>query len=137
MATDIYRPAHNGVAVNERFPVLLQRTPYDKTKAQKNAEYLTQHGYVVAVQDSRGRYKSEGKFLKVQPIDATDGYDVVEWLGETGVFEWRSGHVGHVVRRTSRGGRCATPPTLPEDNRGQHGRHVERMGPWRAISRHV
>ena len=33
MATDVYRPARNGVAVNERFPVLLQRTPYDKTKA--------------------------------------------------------------------------------------------------------
>ena len=80
MATDVYRPTRNGVAVNERFPVLLQRTPYDKTRAQTNAEYLTQHGYVVAVQDSRGRYKSEGKFLKVQPIDATDGYDVVEWL---------------------------------------------------------
>lgn len=80
MATDVYRPTRNGVAVNERFPVLLQRTPYDKTKAQTNAEYLAQHGYVVAVQDSRGRYKSEGKFLKVQPIDATDGYDVVEWL---------------------------------------------------------
>ena len=82
MATDLYRPARNGIAVNERFPVLLQRTPYDKTKAQTNAEYLARHGYVVAVQDSRGRYKSEGKFLKVQPIDATDGYDVIEWLAK-------------------------------------------------------
>ena len=51
MATDVYRPATNGVAVSERLPVLLQRTPYDKTKAQVNAEYLTRHGYVVAVQD--------------------------------------------------------------------------------------
>ena len=80
MATDIYRPARNGVAVNERLPVLLQRTPYDKTKAQVNAEYLARHGYVVGVQDTRGRYKSEGTFLKVQPIDATDGYDTIEWL---------------------------------------------------------
>ncbi|MEO8622684.1 MAG: CocE/NonD family hydrolase [bacterium] len=82
MATDVYRPARNGVAVTERLPVLLQRTPYDKTKAQVNAEYLARHGYVVAVQDSRGRYKSEGRFLKVQPIDATDGYDVIEWLAK-------------------------------------------------------
>jgi putative CocE/NonD family hydrolase len=82
MATDVYRPAHNGVAVTERLPVLLQRTPYDKTKAQVNAEYLARHGYVVAVQDSRGRYKSEGRFLKVQPIDATDGYDTIEWLAK-------------------------------------------------------
>ena len=82
MATDVYRPQRNGVVVAERLPVLLQRTPYDKSKAQVNAEYLARHGYVVAVQDTRGRYKSEGKFLKVQPIDATDGYDTIEWLAK-------------------------------------------------------
>jgi putative CocE/NonD family hydrolase len=80
MATDVYRPRRDGVVVAERLPVLLQRTPYDKSKAQVNAEYLARHGYVVAVQDTRGRYQSEGKFLKVQPIDATDGYDTIEWL---------------------------------------------------------
>ena len=82
MATDVYRPARDGIVLAERLPVLLQRTPYDKTKAQVNAEYLARHGYVVAVQDSRGRYKSEGRFLKVQPIDATDGYDTIEWLAK-------------------------------------------------------
>ena len=82
MATDVYRPARNGVAVSKRFPVLLHRTPYDKSKAQKNAEYFARHGYVVAVQDTRGRYRSEGTFLKVQPIDATDGFDVIEWLAK-------------------------------------------------------
>ena len=29
LATDIWRPAQNGVALNEKFPVLLLRTPYD------------------------------------------------------------------------------------------------------------
>ena len=82
MATDIFRPARNGAAVNERFPVLLLRTPYDKGTSQKDAEYFARHGYVVATQDMRGRYKSEGKFLKVQPVDATDGYDVIEWLAK-------------------------------------------------------
>ena len=82
MATDVYRPTRNGAAISERLPVLLQRTPYDKSKTQVNAEYLARHGYVVAVQDTRGRYRSEGKFLKVQPIDATDGYDTIEWLAK-------------------------------------------------------
>src|SRR4051812_12669540 len=82
MATDIYRPARNGTAVDGRFPVLLHRTPYDKTGQKAIAEYFAQHGYVVAVQDIRGRYKSEGKFLKVQPLDATDGYDAVEWMAK-------------------------------------------------------
>ena len=31
MATDIYRPARNGVAVAEKLPLLLHRTPYDKS----------------------------------------------------------------------------------------------------------
>jgi uncharacterized protein len=82
MATDIYRPARNGIVVNDRFPVLLHRTPYDKTGQQKIAEYFAQRGYVVAVQDIRGRYRSEGKFLKVQPLDGTDGYDAIEWMAK-------------------------------------------------------
>ncbi len=91
MATDIYLPGHNGVAVSEKFPVLLQRTPYDKTASQKQAEYFAQHGYAVAVQDTRGRYKSEGNFAKVQPVDATDGFDTIEWLAKQ---PWSSGAVG-------------------------------------------
>src|SRR5438128_623832 len=66
MATDIYRPSRNGAAIAEKLPVLLIRTPYDKGTAQKDAEYFAKHGYVVATQDVRGRYKSEGKFMKVQ-----------------------------------------------------------------------
>src|SRR6478672_3769811 len=58
MATDVYRPTRSGVMVADKLPVLLQRTPYDKSKAQVNAEYLARHGYVVAVQDTRGRYRS-------------------------------------------------------------------------------
>ena len=49
MATDIYRPARNGVAVNERFPVLLQRTPYARSAVAGEAEYFAQHGYVVEI----------------------------------------------------------------------------------------
>ena len=33
LATDIYRPATGGVAASERLPVLLHRTPYDKSEA--------------------------------------------------------------------------------------------------------
>jgi putative CocE/NonD family hydrolase len=91
MATDVYRPARNGVPVPERFPVLLQRTPYDKTASRTQAEYFARHGYVVAVQDIRGRYRSEGRFSKVQPADATDGYDVIEWLAKQ---PWSNGAVG-------------------------------------------
>jgi uncharacterized protein len=82
LSTELFRPARNGVAVDERFPVLLQRTPYELAPSEKQAEYFARHGYVVALQNIRGRYKSEGKFLKVQPADASDGYDVIEWLAK-------------------------------------------------------
>lgn len=91
MATDIFRPARNGVPVAGRFPVLLNRTPYDKTQLHSQAIWFAERGYVVAVQDTRGRYKSEGVFLKVQPIDATDSFDAVEWLARQ---PWSSGAVG-------------------------------------------
>ena len=80
LATDIWRPARNGVPVAGQFPVLLLRTPYDKTTRAPQAPYFAERGYVVALQDIRGRYKSEGIFAKVQPKDATDGYDTIEWL---------------------------------------------------------
>ncbi len=91
MATDVYRPARNGVPVEGRFPVLLNRTPYGKGSLAAQAETFARHGYVVAVQDLRGRYASEGKFLKVQPADATDGYDTIEWLARQ---PWSNGKVG-------------------------------------------
>ena len=91
MATDVYRPAKNGVAVEGRFPVLLNRTPYDKGSLASQAETFARAGYVVAVQDLRGRYMSEGKFLKVQPADATDGFDTIEWLAKQ---PWSNGKVG-------------------------------------------
>jgi len=82
LATDIWRPARNGVPLNEKFPVLLVRTPYDKTLRAPQAPFFVERGYVVALQDIRGRYKSEGVFMKVQPKDATDGYDTIEWLAK-------------------------------------------------------
>ena len=94
MATDIYRPGKNGVPVDpsiEKFPVLLSRTPYNKTSLADQAEFFAERGYVVALQDTRGRYQSEGQFSKVQPIDATDGYDVIEWLAKQ---PYSSGQVG-------------------------------------------
>jgi putative CocE/NonD family hydrolase len=93
LATDIYRPAVNGVPVGEKFPMLLQRTPYnkkDKTIVEQ-ALFFAKNGYVVAIQDLRGRYKSEGRFIKYVN-DPKDGYDTVEWLGKN--VTYANGDVG-------------------------------------------
>jgi putative CocE/NonD family hydrolase len=91
MATDIYRPGRNGVPVTERLPVLLNRTPYDKQSLAAQAVFYAERGYVVALQDTRGRYRSEGTFSKVQPLDGTDGADVIEWLARQ---PYANGRVG-------------------------------------------
>jgi putative CocE/NonD family hydrolase len=84
LATDIYRPATGGVAASERLPVLLHRTPYDKSEAATVAiaETLAKHGYVVMLQDTRGRHHSQGVFEKYYSYDAYDGYDSVEWAAK-------------------------------------------------------
>jgi putative CocE/NonD family hydrolase len=81
LATDIYRPATGSAPASERLPVLLHRTPYDKSEAATVtiADTLAKHGYVVMVQDTRGRHHSQGVFEKYYSFDAYDGYDSVEW----------------------------------------------------------
>jgi uncharacterized protein len=85
---DIYRPAAPG-----RYPVLLQRTPYDKSAGR--AQFLdairaAEQGYAVVVQDTRGRYTSEGEFGPFLS-DIQDGYDTVEWCAAE---PWSNGRVG-------------------------------------------
>jgi putative CocE/NonD family hydrolase len=94
LATDLYLPAQNGAPAAGRFPVLVSRTPYGKDSASLNPEnpayYFAQHGYVVVVQDCRGRYDSEGTFY-IDINEGPDGYDTVEWAAEQ---PWSNGKVG-------------------------------------------
>jgi putative CocE/NonD family hydrolase len=86
---DIYRPDAPG-----RFPVLAMRTPYDKSidMALTEKDYFPSHGYVVVVQDTRGRFLSEGEFYPFIH-EAEDGYDTIEWAAR---LPWSDGNVGTV-----------------------------------------
>jgi uncharacterized protein len=96
LATDIYRPATGSVAAPERLPVLLHRTPYDKSEAATVAiaETLAKHGYVVMVQDTRGRHHSQGVFEKYYSYDAYDGYDTIEWAARQPFCDGKVGMYG-------------------------------------------
>jgi len=96
LATDVYRPATGSVAAAERLPVLLHRTPYDKSDAAAVAiaETLAKHGYVVLVQDTRGRHHSQGVFEKYYSYDAYDGYDTVEWAAKQSFCDGKIGMYG-------------------------------------------
>ncbi len=85
---DIYRPADPG-----RYPALLMRTPYNKTDAVTGFVIdAVKRGYVVALQDVRGQYRSDGEFNPYLQ-EVNDGYDSIEWLatqpyvnGKVGTF---------------------------------------------------
>jgi len=89
LATDLYFPENPG----KQFPVILIRTPYDKTEFREvdSPAYLfASHGYVVAVQDVRGKFESEGDYI-VSAADTKDGYDMISWAARQ---PWSSGKVG-------------------------------------------
>ena len=92
LATDIYFPALHGQRMQGKFPVILERTPYDKAAAGNvtNGNYFARRGYVCAIQDVRGRFSSEGEWYPFAK-EAPDGYDTVEWLAAQ---EWSDGQVG-------------------------------------------
>ena len=79
LMSNVYRPA-GGL-----HPVLLARMPYGKDLSY-NATYLdpikaARRGYIVVIQDVRGRYASEGRFTPfVREFE--DGYDTVEWAAK-------------------------------------------------------
>src|ERR1700685_2881874 len=82
---DIFRPKADG-----RFPVLLQRTPYDKNSGVSFGLQGAVRGYVVIIQDVRGRYTSEGEWY-VFKHESEDGYDAVEWAA---ALPYSNGKVG-------------------------------------------
>jgi len=97
LATDIYRPADpSGEPVDEPLPALLVRTPYDKrsrTFVDMQGRWFARRGYVVAVQDVRGRFESEGEFYLLVN-EPEDGYDTVEWLADRPYCDGQVGTMG-------------------------------------------
>src|SRR6516164_9215069 len=95
LATDIHRPATNGVPTSGKFPVILERTPYGKDGGPSGAlwaQYFVSRGYIFVAQDVRGRYASEGSW-RPHRDDANDGYDTAKWIGEQ---PWCDGNIGTV-----------------------------------------
>ena len=89
LRADVYRPASPG-----RYPALLQRTPYSKNDRDSARRFsaIAARGFVVVVQDTRGRYTSDGI---ARPHDeADDGYDSVEWAARLPEVDGRVGMFG-------------------------------------------
>jgi uncharacterized protein len=90
LATDILFPAKDGVALEGRRPVVLERTPYRKSANLYMTIPLLQNGYIVVLQDVRGRYASEGRWRPLRD-DVTDGADTTKWIAAQ---PWSDGNIG-------------------------------------------
>ena len=75
-------------------PILFRRTPYGVpegpvTQVPASLKELAQDGYILVIQNLRGRFKSEGVFKLTSQVDltdstatneTTDAYDTIDWL---------------------------------------------------------
>jgi uncharacterized protein len=96
LAADFYYPEKAG-----RFPTLLERTPYNREESvlhrTKSPEYFASRGYLLVIQDVRGRYGSDGvwyPFVADGWGELRDGYDTVEWLAKHPLSNGRIGTLG-------------------------------------------
>jgi hypothetical protein len=92
LACNIYRPGLNGKLAEEKFPVILERTPYSKDADDWWIPIFVPLGYIVIRQDVRGRFNSEGTWRFFRD-DGNDGYDTAKWIGEQ---LWSDGGIGTV-----------------------------------------
>src|SRR5262245_24023261 len=88
LVASVWRPASGGP-----FPVLLMRQPYGRaiasTVTYAHPSWYARHGYVVVIQDVRGRGESDGTFDMLAQ-EVADGADTLEWAtrlpGTTGAI---------------------------------------------------
>jgi putative CocE/NonD family hydrolase len=90
LATDLYLPASDAPTGDRRFPIILTRTPYDKSGSKSVGEYFASRGYVFVAQDTRGRYHSEGVWHFLTD-DGPDGVDTAQWIEQQ---PWSDGKIG-------------------------------------------
>lgn len=124
LRADVYRPS-----AGRKFPVLLQRTPYNKEFLPIVAMTLdpiraAAAGYAVVIQDVRGRWASEGGVFFPYAHEERDGADTLEWIasqpfcdGNIGAYglsymggtTWLSAVSGHPALK------AISPTTAPND----------------------
>jgi len=89
LRANVYRPVGEG-----KWPVLLTRLPYGKdfpvATSILDPTQVARRGYVVIVQDTRGRVSSAGEWTPFIN-EALDGVDTIEWASK---LHYSDGNVG-------------------------------------------
>ena len=112
LRADVYLPEGDGP-----FPALVERTPYGKENSPEKQvgapEFFASQGYAVVVQDVRGRFASEGRFVPFHDDGwgaNRDGYDTVEWIAAQ---PWCAGKVGTIGGSYAGATQYRLAPTRP------------------------
>jgi uncharacterized protein len=112
LSVDLYLPLKDGKLAEGKHPALVERTPYNKNLQETDARWFAARGYVVVLNDVRGRYASEGHWRMLLD-DPNDGFDLLQWIGKQ---PWSSGKVGTIGTSYPGGTQhalaCAAPPQL-------------------------
>ena len=108
---DVYYPDSS-----EDFPVLLMRQPYGRSIASTvvyaHPTWYAAHGYIVVIQDVRGRGTSEGEF-DLFAAEIEDGFDTVDWVARLPQSNGQVGMYGFSYQgMTQLYAAAAKPPAL-------------------------
>ena len=119
LRADVYLPKGAGP-----FPALLERTPYSKDNSPEvqvgSPPFFASHGYAVVIQDVRGRFTSEGRFIPFHDDGwgtNRDGYDTVEWIAAQ---PWCDGNVGTIGGSYAGATQYRLAPTRPSHLRAMY-----------------
>ncbi|AIE86748.1 X-Pro dipeptidyl-peptidase family protein [Fimbriimonas ginsengisoli Gsoil 348] len=87
LVQEVYVPEGEG-----RFPVVFERTPYDRATPAAGADFYVRRGYAYVAQDCRGRTDSGGEW---DPFvhELKDGYDALDWIAKQ---PWCDGNIGMI-----------------------------------------
>lgn len=122
LATDVHLPDGAGP-----WPVILERTPYGRDEVSRSertaadprpisrsdmARYFAAHGFAVVFQDKRGRFGSEGRFVKYLS-DGAEGFDTCAWILQQPWCDGRICTIGlSYAAHTQAALGCLAPPGL-------------------------
>ncbi|MGP3640963.1 CocE/NonD family hydrolase [Lentilactobacillus hilgardii] len=88
LATEVFIPDDG----QKTHPVILERTPYGREMYYDDEQRFVQRGYVLVIQDVRGRNDSQGEWLPMY-YERDDGRDTINWLANQ---PWSNGNVGMI-----------------------------------------
>ena len=89
LATNIYFPEGASTDDGNKYSTVLLRTPYNKDTGVSQLKDLLKNNFVVIIQDTRGKFSSEGEFIPFKN-ERSDGIATTNWIRSQ---SWSNGKI--------------------------------------------